>query len=133
MSWDPVYRFVQRIPRGSVLTYGALARARQNPHPRTIRFAAKKTPRERRRQNRRVARRPETSPLETIEKSSAETQSHAQAYWKVKPRAGWFARYESSVYLRYAIASFSRTTRQRSIFGFGCRTIKDDGEPHSSS
>src|SRR6266700_1286492 len=27
MSWDPVYRFVQRIPRGSVLTYGALAKA----------------------------------------------------------------------------------------------------------
>jgi methylated-DNA-protein-cysteine methyltransferase-like protein len=27
MSWDPVYRFVQRIPRGRVLTYGALAKA----------------------------------------------------------------------------------------------------------
>src|SRR5207244_6478024 len=27
MSWDPVFRFVQRIPRGRVLTYGALARA----------------------------------------------------------------------------------------------------------
>jgi len=27
MSWDHVYRFVQRIPRGRVLTYGALARA----------------------------------------------------------------------------------------------------------
>jgi len=26
MSWDPVYRFVQRIPRGKVLTYGVLAR-----------------------------------------------------------------------------------------------------------
>jgi methylated-DNA-protein-cysteine methyltransferase-like protein len=27
MSWDPVFRFVQRIPRGRVLTYGALAKA----------------------------------------------------------------------------------------------------------
>ena len=27
MSWDPVYRLVQRIPRGRVLTYGALAKA----------------------------------------------------------------------------------------------------------
>jgi len=26
MSWDPVYRLVQRIPRGKVLTYGVLAR-----------------------------------------------------------------------------------------------------------
>jgi methylated-DNA-protein-cysteine methyltransferase related protein len=31
MSWDPVYRFVQRIPRGRVLTYGALARALRLP------------------------------------------------------------------------------------------------------
>jgi methylated-DNA-protein-cysteine methyltransferase-like protein len=27
MSWDNVYRLVQRIPRGRVLTYGGLARA----------------------------------------------------------------------------------------------------------
>lgn len=27
MSWDPVYRLVQRIPRGRVLTYGELAKA----------------------------------------------------------------------------------------------------------
>ena len=27
MSWDKVYRLVQRIPRGRVLTYGGLARA----------------------------------------------------------------------------------------------------------
>jgi len=27
MSWDPVYRLVQQIPRGKVLTYGALARS----------------------------------------------------------------------------------------------------------
>ncbi len=27
MSWDPVYRLVRRIPRGRVLTYGALAKA----------------------------------------------------------------------------------------------------------
>src|SRR5882762_3800324 len=27
MSWDPVFRFVQQIPRGRVLTYGALAKA----------------------------------------------------------------------------------------------------------
>jgi methylated-DNA-protein-cysteine methyltransferase-like protein len=26
MSWDPVYRLVQQIPRGRVLTYGALAK-----------------------------------------------------------------------------------------------------------
>lgn len=26
MSWDPVYRLVQQIPRGRVLTYGAVAR-----------------------------------------------------------------------------------------------------------
>jgi methylated-DNA-protein-cysteine methyltransferase related protein len=27
MSWDPVYRLVQQIPRGRVLTYGGLARS----------------------------------------------------------------------------------------------------------
>jgi methylated-DNA-protein-cysteine methyltransferase-like protein len=27
MSWDPVYRVVQQIPRGRVMTYGALAKA----------------------------------------------------------------------------------------------------------
>jgi methylated-DNA-protein-cysteine methyltransferase-like protein len=27
MSWDPVYRLVKQIPRGRVLSYGALARA----------------------------------------------------------------------------------------------------------
>ena len=27
MSWDHVYRYVQRIPRGRVLTYGGLAKA----------------------------------------------------------------------------------------------------------
>jgi methylated-DNA-protein-cysteine methyltransferase related protein len=26
MSWDPVYRLVKQIPRGRVLTYGAVAR-----------------------------------------------------------------------------------------------------------
>lgn len=31
VSWDPVYRFVQRIPRGKVLTYGALAGALRLP------------------------------------------------------------------------------------------------------
>jgi methylated-DNA-protein-cysteine methyltransferase-like protein len=31
MSWDPVFRFVQRIPRGMVLTYGALAKALRLP------------------------------------------------------------------------------------------------------
>lgn len=31
MSWDPVYRLVQRIPRGKVLTYGALAKALRLP------------------------------------------------------------------------------------------------------
>jgi methylated-DNA-protein-cysteine methyltransferase related protein len=27
MSWDPVYRVVKQIPRGRVVTYGALAKA----------------------------------------------------------------------------------------------------------
>ncbi len=31
MSWDPVFRFVQRIPRGKVLTYGALAKVLRLP------------------------------------------------------------------------------------------------------
>jgi methylated-DNA-protein-cysteine methyltransferase related protein len=31
MSWDPVFRFVKQIPRGRVLTYGALARALRLP------------------------------------------------------------------------------------------------------
>jgi methylated-DNA-protein-cysteine methyltransferase related protein len=31
MSWDPVYRLVQRIPRGKVLTYGVLARVLRLP------------------------------------------------------------------------------------------------------
>lgn len=31
MSWDPVYRLVQRIPRGRVLTYGGLAKALRLP------------------------------------------------------------------------------------------------------
>jgi methylated-DNA-protein-cysteine methyltransferase-like protein len=31
MSWDKVYRLVQRIPRGRVLTYGALAKALHLP------------------------------------------------------------------------------------------------------
>ena len=31
MSWDPVYQLVQRIPRGRVLTYGALARVLRLP------------------------------------------------------------------------------------------------------
>jgi methylated-DNA-protein-cysteine methyltransferase related protein len=31
MSWDPVFRFVQRIPRGRVLTYGALAKVLRLP------------------------------------------------------------------------------------------------------
>ena len=31
MSWNHVYRFVQRIPRGKVLTYGALAKALRLP------------------------------------------------------------------------------------------------------
>jgi methylated-DNA-protein-cysteine methyltransferase-like protein len=31
MSWDPVYKLVQRIPRGRVLTYGELAKALHLP------------------------------------------------------------------------------------------------------
>ena len=31
MSWDPVYRFVKKIPRGRVTTYGAVAKALRLP------------------------------------------------------------------------------------------------------
>jgi methylated-DNA-protein-cysteine methyltransferase related protein len=31
MTWDPVFRFVKQIPRGRVLTYGALASALRLP------------------------------------------------------------------------------------------------------
>jgi methylated-DNA-protein-cysteine methyltransferase related protein len=31
MSWEPVYQLVQQIPRGRVLTYGALAKALHLP------------------------------------------------------------------------------------------------------
>jgi methylated-DNA-protein-cysteine methyltransferase related protein len=31
MSWDPVFRFVKQIPRGRVLTYGALAKTLRLP------------------------------------------------------------------------------------------------------
>jgi methylated-DNA-protein-cysteine methyltransferase-like protein len=31
MSWDPVYRLVKQIPRGRVLSYGAVARALRLP------------------------------------------------------------------------------------------------------
>src|SRR5712692_4208720 len=31
MSWDPVFRFLKQIPRGRVLTYGALAKALRLP------------------------------------------------------------------------------------------------------
>jgi len=31
MSWDPVYRLVQQIPRGRVFTYGALAKTLRLP------------------------------------------------------------------------------------------------------
>ena len=31
VSWDPVYRFVKLIPRGRVLTYGAVAKALRLP------------------------------------------------------------------------------------------------------
>jgi methylated-DNA-protein-cysteine methyltransferase related protein len=31
MSWDPVYRLVKQIPRGSVLSYGGLARILRLP------------------------------------------------------------------------------------------------------
>lgn len=31
MSWDPVYQLVKQIPRGRVLTYGALAKALRLP------------------------------------------------------------------------------------------------------
>lgn len=31
MSWDPVYKLVKQIPRGRVLTYGAVARVLRLP------------------------------------------------------------------------------------------------------
>ena len=31
MSWSPVYKFVKQIPRGRVITYGALAKALRLP------------------------------------------------------------------------------------------------------
>src|SRR6266851_5711708 len=31
MTWDPVFRFVKQIPRGRVLTYGAVAKALRLP------------------------------------------------------------------------------------------------------
>lgn len=31
MSWDPVYRLVKQIPRGRVLSYGAVAKALRLP------------------------------------------------------------------------------------------------------
>jgi len=31
MSWDPVYKLVKQIPRGRVITYGALAKALRLP------------------------------------------------------------------------------------------------------
>src|ERR1700686_2522757 len=45
MSWNPVFRFGQRIPRGRVLTYGALAKALRLPGaPRTPGRAMPATP-----------------------------------------------------------------------------------------
>src|SRR6266581_2734388 len=128
MSWDPVYRFVQRIPRGSVLTYGALAKALGLPGgARSAGRAMAATPSGKGIPwHRVVGERGKIlirEPYASLQKKLLESEA----------AGGWFARYESAVYLRYARASFSRTTRQRSIFGFGCRTIKDDGEPHSSS
>jgi methylated-DNA-protein-cysteine methyltransferase-like protein len=46
MSWDVVYALVKKIPRGKVLTYGALARATQLPGgARTAGHAMAATPR----------------------------------------------------------------------------------------
>jgi len=46
MSWDPVYRFVKKIPRGRVTTYGAVARALRLPGgARAVGFAMAATPR----------------------------------------------------------------------------------------
>jgi methylated-DNA-protein-cysteine methyltransferase-like protein len=45
MSWDPVYKLVQQIPRGRVLTYGALAKALHLPGgARTVGRAMAATP-----------------------------------------------------------------------------------------
>jgi methylated-DNA-protein-cysteine methyltransferase-like protein len=45
MSWDPVYKLVQQIPRGRVLTYGALAKALRLPGgARTVGRAMAATP-----------------------------------------------------------------------------------------
>jgi len=46
MSWDPVFRLVKLIPRGRVLTYGALAKALRLPGgARTAGRAMAATPR----------------------------------------------------------------------------------------
>ncbi len=40
MSWDPVYRFVKKIPRGRVIAYGEIARAlRLSGGARAVGFA----------------------------------------------------------------------------------------------
>lgn len=45
MSWEPVYQLVKRIPRGRVLTYGAVAKAvRLRGGARTAGFAMAATP-----------------------------------------------------------------------------------------
>jgi hypothetical protein len=63
-----------RYGRDSVWKGHSLAsrgrRARQNPHPRAVRLVAEKAPRIRRRKNHRIARRSESSPLESVEQAA---------------------------------------------------------------
>jgi len=46
MSWDPVYRFIKKIPRGRVTTYGQIARSlRLRGGARAAGYAVAATPR----------------------------------------------------------------------------------------
>ncbi|HUO33450.1 MAG TPA: MGMT family protein [Candidatus Acidoferrum sp.] len=45
MSWDPVYKFIKRIPRGRVTTYGEVARAvKLSGGARAVGYAMAATP-----------------------------------------------------------------------------------------
>lgn len=45
MSWDPVYRYIKKIPRGRVTTYGQVARAVRLPGgARAVGYAMAATP-----------------------------------------------------------------------------------------
>src|ERR1700674_1700850 len=54
--------------------------ARETPHPRALRFPAKKTPRKRRHHADRISHQPETPPLETAQEIHTETPNFQEAY-----------------------------------------------------